>query len=145
MPSRFQGVQLRGKGDPVLYVKRPDGVDADRQRDVVDAVQQLNQLQNAAVQDPEITTRISQYEMAFRMQMSVPELVDISKEPKEFSTCTVRNPAMARLPATACSPGAWPSAACGSSNSITAVGIITAASRAPCKIPLRSSIKALRR
>ena len=83
LPSRFQGVQLRGKGDPVLYVKRPDGVDADRQRDVVDAVQQLNQLQNAAVQDPEITTRISQYEMAFRMQMSVPELVDISKEPKE--------------------------------------------------------------
>ena len=82
LPSRFQGVQLRGKGDPVLYVKRPDGVDADRQRDVVDAVQQLNQLQNAAVQDPEITTRISQYEMAFRMQMSVPELVDISKEPK---------------------------------------------------------------
>ena len=82
LPSRFQGVQLRSKGDPVLYVKRPGGVDADRQRDVVDAVQQLNQLLNAAVQDPEITTRISQYEMAFRMQMSVPELVDISKEPK---------------------------------------------------------------
>ena len=82
LPSRFQGVQLRSKGDPVLYVKRPGGVDADRQRDVVDAVQQLNQLQNAAVQDPEITTRISQYEMAFRMQMSVPELMDISKEPK---------------------------------------------------------------
>jgi len=82
LPSRFQGVQLRSKGDPVLYVKRPGGVDADRQREVVDAVQQLNQLQNAAVQDPEITTRISQYEMAFRMQMSVPELMDISKEPK---------------------------------------------------------------
>ena len=82
LPSRFQGVQLRSKGDPVLYVKRPGGVDADRQRDVVDAVQQLNQLQNATVQDPEITTRISQYEMAFRMQMSVPELMDISKEPK---------------------------------------------------------------
>ena len=82
LPSRFQGVQLRSKGDPVLYAKRPGGVDANRQRDVVDAVQQLNQLQNAAVRDPEITTRISQYEMAFRMQMSVPELVDISKEPK---------------------------------------------------------------
>ena len=82
LPSRFQGVQLRSKGDPVLYVKRPGGVDADRQRDVVDAVQQLNQLQNAAVQDPEITTRISQYEMAFRMQMSVPVRMDISKEPK---------------------------------------------------------------
>ena len=83
LPSRFQGVQLRGKGDPVLYVKRPGGVDANRQRDVVDAVQQLNQIQNATVNDPELATRISQYEMAFRMQMSVPELVDISKEPKE--------------------------------------------------------------
>ena len=83
LPSRFQGVQLRAKGNPVLYVKRPAGVDANRQRDVVDAVQQLNQLQDAEVNDPEITTRISQYEMAFRMQMSVPELVDISKEPKQ--------------------------------------------------------------
>ncbi len=83
LPSRFQGVQLRGKGDPVLYVKRPGGVDANRQRDVVDAVQQLNLLQNATANDPELDTRISQYEMAFRMQMSVPELVDISKEPKQ--------------------------------------------------------------
>ena len=55
---------MRSKGDPVLYVKRPGGVDVDRQRDVVDAVQQLNQLQNTTLQDPEITTRISQYEMA---------------------------------------------------------------------------------
>ena len=83
LPSRFQGVQLRSKGDPVLYVNRPGGVDANRQRDVVDAVQSINQLQGAAVHDPEIATRIAQYEMAFRMQSSVPELVDISKEPKE--------------------------------------------------------------
>ena len=83
LPSRFQGVQLRSKGDPVLYVNRPGGVDANRQRDVVDAVQSINQLQGAAVRDPEIATRIAQYEMAFRMQSSVPELVDISKEPKE--------------------------------------------------------------
>jgi len=76
-------VQLRSKGDPVLYVNRPGGVDANRQRDVVDAVQSINQLQGAAVRDPEIATRIAQYEMAFRMQSSVPELVDISKEPKE--------------------------------------------------------------
>ncbi|MDP7050841.1 MAG: DUF1501 domain-containing protein [Verrucomicrobiota bacterium] len=83
LPSRFQGVQLRSKGDPVLYVNRPGGVDANRQRDVVDAVQSINQLQGAAVRDPEIATRIAQYEMAFRMQSSVPELMDISKEPKE--------------------------------------------------------------
>src|SRR5204862_4133269 len=56
---------------------------ADRQRDVVDTVQALNRLQNSVIDDPEIATRISQYEMAFRMQTSVPELVDISREPKE--------------------------------------------------------------
>ena len=144
-PAAFRACSCE-KGDPVLYVKRPDGVDADRQRDVVDAVQQLNQLQNATVQDPEITTRISQYEMAFRIQMSVPELVDISKEPKGvLDLYGARNPAMARLPATACSPDVWPSVACGSSTLSPRTGIITAASRVPCKIPLRSSIKASRR
>ena len=82
LPSQFQGIQLRSTGDPVMYVRRPGGVDATRQRDVVDAVQALNDLQAPLRRDPEITTRIAQYEMAFRMQMSVPELVDISKEPK---------------------------------------------------------------
>jgi len=82
LPSRFQGVHLRSKGDPVLYVSRPAGVSAERQRDVVEAVQNLNRLQNDLVDDPEIAGRIAQYEMAFRMQSSVPELMDISKEPK---------------------------------------------------------------
>src|SRR5262249_22926595 len=83
LASRFQGVHLRSKGDPVLYVKNPQGVDDHRQRDVVDAVQALNQMHNQVVDDPEIATRVSQYEMAFRMQVSVPELMDISKETKE--------------------------------------------------------------
>jgi Protein of unknown function (DUF1501) len=83
LPSRFQGVEFRSKGDPVLYVNSPSGVNTERQRDVVDAVQTLNRMQNGVVDDPEIATRISQYEMAFRMQTSVPELMDISKEPKE--------------------------------------------------------------
>jgi hypothetical protein len=83
LPSRFQGVEFRSKGDPVLYVNNPQGVNADRQRDVVEAVQTLNRMQNSVVDDPEIATRIAQYEMAFRMQTSVPELMDISKEPKE--------------------------------------------------------------
>jgi hypothetical protein len=83
LPSRFQGIQLRSTGDPVMYVRRPDGVDAARQRDVVNAVQQLNNLQLGTTHDPEITTRIAQYEMAFRMQTSVPDLMDVSKEPKE--------------------------------------------------------------
>ncbi len=80
MPSRHQGINLRGTGDPVLYLSSPAGVDGQRQRDVVDAVQQLNRLQDRVVDDPEIATRISQYEMAFRMQTSVPALRDFSQE-----------------------------------------------------------------
>src|ERR1700680_3062502 len=67
LPSRFQGVEFRSKGDPVLYVGNPQGVNAGRQRDVVDAVQSINRLHDRAVDDPEIGTRIAQYEMAFRM------------------------------------------------------------------------------
>ncbi|HWY87746.1 MAG TPA: DUF1501 domain-containing protein, partial [Gemmataceae bacterium] len=67
LPSRFQGIHLRGTGDPVLYLSSPPGVSAGRQRDVVDAVQALNRLQDNLVDDPEIATRIAQYEMAFKM------------------------------------------------------------------------------
>lgn len=80
LPSRFQGVQLRGKGDPVLYLGNAAGVSRNRQEDVVQAVNQINAGYDALVNDPEIATRIAQYEMAFRMQMSVPELMDTSKE-----------------------------------------------------------------
>src|SRR5262249_8023257 len=71
----------RGQGDPVLYLSSPPGVKREQQRDVVDAVESLNQLYNRTVDDPEIATRISQYEMAFQMQSSVPGLMDLSKEP----------------------------------------------------------------
>ena len=81
LPTRFSGIDLRSKGDPVLYVKNPKGVAAGQQEDVVRTVQKLNQLQNNLVDDPEIATRIAQYEMAFRMQTSVPGLIDISAEP----------------------------------------------------------------
>lgn len=84
LPSRFQGVEFRSKGDPVLYVGNPKGVTKERQRDVVNAVQQLNELENSVVDDPEIATRINAYETAFRMQTSVPELMDISNEPKHI-------------------------------------------------------------
>jgi Protein of unknown function (DUF1501) len=80
LPSRYQGVHMRGTGDPVLYLTSPQGVDSQRQRDVVDAVQQLNRLHDGVVDDPEIATRISQYEMAFRMQTSVPALRDFASE-----------------------------------------------------------------
>jgi hypothetical protein len=83
LPSQFQGVQFRSKGDPVLYVGNPSGVNASQQRDVVSAAQDLNQIHDAAIDDPEIATRISQYEMAFRMQTSVPALMDLKDETKE--------------------------------------------------------------
>ena len=82
LPGQFQGVQFHSTGDPVHYVMNPDGVNAEQQRDVVDTVQTLNGMLDETVDDPAISTRISQYEMAFRMQTSVPELTDISKEPQ---------------------------------------------------------------
>jgi hypothetical protein len=84
LPSRFQGIHLRGTGDPVLYLSNPQGIDRQRQREVVDAVQSLNRLQQNVVDDPEIATRIAQYEMAFRMQTSVPSLRDFASEPQRI-------------------------------------------------------------
>ena len=81
LPGRFQGVQLRGRGDPVMYLPNPPGISRDRQRDVVEAVRRLDRHHDTVVDDPEIATRIAQYELAFRMQASVPELMDLSGEP----------------------------------------------------------------
>jgi len=84
LPSRFQGVQFHSQGDPVLYVSRPKGVNEGQQRETVDTIQALNGVRAEVLNDPEIATRISQYELAFRMQMSVPELVDFSDEPEHI-------------------------------------------------------------
>jgi hypothetical protein len=84
LPSRFQGVEFRSTGDPVLYVRSPHGVGMHSQRRVVDAVAGLNEIESGLTGDPEIATRISQYEMAFRMQSSVPELMDVSREPQHI-------------------------------------------------------------
>lgn len=84
LPGKYQGVHFRSKGDAVLYVRSPDGVNAERQKDVIDSVNALNRLHAEAVDDPEINTRIAQYEMAFRMQASVPDLLDFSKEPESI-------------------------------------------------------------
>jgi len=82
LPSKFQGVKLNSYGDPVLYIDDPNGISGKLQRESIDAITALDQKRYQAVHDPEILTRISQYEMAFKMQSSVPNLVDMSKEPQ---------------------------------------------------------------
>ena len=82
LPSRFQGVKFRGSGDPVLYLSSPPGVDSQVRRGILDDLAKLNAMQFRELGDPEITTRIAQYEMAYKMQTSVPELTDISNEPE---------------------------------------------------------------
>jgi hypothetical protein len=81
LPSKHQGVALRAQGDPVLFLRNPDGVDLETRRRMLDALGKLNQKQADEVGDPETQARIAQYEMAFRMQTSVPDLMDITKEP----------------------------------------------------------------
>jgi hypothetical protein len=83
LPSKFQGVKLNSIGDPVLYIQNPAGMNAKLQRQSIDAINKLNRAEFASVKDPEIETRIAQYEMAFKMQSSVPGLMDMSKEPKQ--------------------------------------------------------------
>src|SRR5258707_908158 len=82
-PRRFRGVDFPSNGDRVLCVSRPKRVPVGRQRDVLDAVEALNRQEANVIADPEIAARIAQYEMAFRMQSSVPELMDLSGESKE--------------------------------------------------------------
>lgn len=84
LPGRFQGVQLRGKGDPVSYLKNPSGISRARQGDVIHALNSLNSNHDSVVDDPEISARIAQYEMAFQMQASVPDLMDTSDEPQNI-------------------------------------------------------------
>jgi hypothetical protein len=84
LPSKYQGVKFRSVGDPVLYLSNPDGLDASARRRFLDDLSKLNQLKLDEAGDPEISTRITQYELAYRMQTSVPELTDVSKEPEHI-------------------------------------------------------------
>jgi hypothetical protein len=83
LPGKHAGVSFRSSGDPILYINNPPGVSADVRRKTLDGLNQLNELTEQRVGDPETRTRIEQYEMAFRMQASVPELTDLSKESAE--------------------------------------------------------------
>lgn len=82
LPTVHQGVEFRSQGDPVLFVKDPDGVTREIRRETLNAMRDLNRMNSRVALDPEIETRIAQYELAYRMQSSVPDLMDISKEPK---------------------------------------------------------------
>ncbi len=84
LPTVYQGVQFRGSGDPVLYLSNPPGVDTELQRDSLDAIRGMNEMHLSATGDPEIATRINSFEMAFRMQSSAPELMDLAGEPKHI-------------------------------------------------------------
>lgn len=84
LPSKYQGVRFRATGDPVPYLNNPEGVSRDARRNLLDGIQELNKQHLADYGDPEIDTRISQYEMAFKMQMSVPGLLDFTNEPKHI-------------------------------------------------------------
>jgi len=81
LPTAYQGVKFRSGGDPVLYLSNPPGIDSSRRRSMLDDIRQLNEINEKEFSDPEILTRIRQYEMSYRMQTSVPELTDLSKEP----------------------------------------------------------------
>jgi hypothetical protein len=84
LASKYQGVALRSQGDPVLYLSNPPGVSSETRRHMLDSLAKLNQKQFDEIADPETQARIAQYEMAFRMQSAVPELADLSKEPKHI-------------------------------------------------------------
>ena len=84
LPTRFQGVKFRGGGDPVLYLKNPEGMNRQLRGELLQDIEALNEINLQEYGDPEIVTRIAQYEMAYKMQMSVPELTDFSNEPKHI-------------------------------------------------------------
>jgi hypothetical protein len=84
LPSVFQGVQCRTSGDPILYVTDPKGIDRDVRRRSLDAIRRLNEIELEEFGDPETLTRIEQYELAFRMQLAVPEVTDIAREPERI-------------------------------------------------------------
>ncbi len=97
LPSVYQGVQCRGEGDPVLFIKDPDGMNRDIRKASIDAINQINKEQYEEYKDPEILSRISQYEMAYKMQISVPEVMNISDEPAYIHEMYGTKPGQARF------------------------------------------------
>jgi hypothetical protein len=97
LPSVYQGVQCRSQGEPILYVSDPKGMARDTRRRSLDALRRLNEMELQQVGDPETLTRISQYELAYRMQIAVPDVMDISKEPQSIHEMYGTQPGQASL------------------------------------------------
>ncbi len=98
LPTVYQGVQFRSSGDPVLYLSNPEGMDRELQRDSLDSIRRLNEMHLGVMGDPEIATRINSYEMAFKMQSSVPELMDLSQESEDTLELYGAQPGKASYP-----------------------------------------------
>ena len=92
LPTLYQGVQCRTKGEPILYLSNPEGMKRSVRRKTLDAIKDLNEIQHQQIGDPETLTRIAQYELAFRMQISVPEVMNIRDEPKHILNMYGANP-----------------------------------------------------
>ena len=141
LPGEHAGVSFRTGGDPILYINNPPGVPAEVRRKTLDGLKALNEMNYQPVGDPETHTRIQQYELAFRMQASVPELTDIAKRAGSDLQALRRRGQEARhaSPTRRCWPGGWSSAACGSCRSTTTTGTRTPTSPAGCPTSARTS------
>ena len=104
--GQHAGVRFRNSGDPILNVSRPEGVDAQLQRDSIDLIGALNRRRLEIENDPEIATRIDSYEMAYRLQASAPELMDLKRKAPRHSSSTALTRPSRRMPAPVCSRGA---------------------------------------
>src|SRR5260370_4951682 len=100
LPTVYQGVQCRTSGDPILYVSNPKGMDRDSRRRSLDAIRALNEYELKQAGDPETLTRISQYELAFRMQTSVPQLTHLRQDPQSIRALSRPHPAPPSSPTT---------------------------------------------
>ena len=142
LSSIHQGVQFRAGKDPVLFLKNPDGISSESRRKMLDRLAELHALQYEDLGDPEINSRVAQYEMAYRMQTSVPDVMDLSKESDAtFELYGRKRGSRAPSPRTVFSPADWPSATSASSSFIIRAGTITAGCPVAFAVRPRMSIK----
>ena len=143
LSGEHAGVSFRSGGDPILFINNPPGVPPQVRRDTLDGLRALNEMNYKLVGDPETHTRIEQYELAFRMQSSVPELTDHhATSPSRPTRSTARRRrSRAPSPTLRCWPGGWSSGACGSSRSTTTTGTRTSTSPAGCPASAATSTR----